>query len=111
VAVHGCETAGGSCAPPTGRVQVRLFKCAGESAACVPQIQTLAGPLSSSTRTIGGFGPSGVASVRFPSPGVGQWTLVAQAVPMDQFEPPGGGPFDEPGSLANNQARVVITEP
>jgi hypothetical protein len=110
VAVHGCATVGGTCQPTTGRVQVRLYKCAGATTSCIPQTHTL-GPSASSTRTILGFGPSGVASVRFPNPGSGQWTLVAQAVPIDQFEPPGGGPFDAAGSLADNQAQVVVTEP
>jgi hypothetical protein len=116
VAVHGCGLAGGACDSP-GRVQVRLYKCALGSATppppCFAQTQTLDQPLTTSTRTIpAGFWTNGAASVRFPNPGSGQaWTLVAQAVPIDGFEAPGGGPFDAAGSLSDNQAQVTVTEP
>jgi hypothetical protein len=95
-------------APPgTGRVQVRLYRCPSSSSECVPQtIGTLLG-----TRTILGFGAGGVASVRFAKPGSGQQTLWAQVVPIDQFEVPGGGPFDASGTLDNNQVRTVLTIP
>jgi hypothetical protein len=95
-------------APPgTGRVQVRLYRCSAAGATCVPQ--TLGAPLG--TRTILGFGAGGAASVRFAKPGSGQQTLWAQVLPIDQFEVPGGGPFDAAGSLTNNQAQATLTIP
>ncbi len=41
--------------------------------------------------------------------GRGTYTVVAQAVPIANFENPGGGPFDQDGQLANNVRRVVAT--
>jgi hypothetical protein len=91
----------------TGRAQVRLYACQTGGSTCVPQtLASLRG-----TRTILGFGSSGVASVRFPALSAGKWTLWAQAVPVDQFEVPGGGPFDAAGSLANNQVKAVVKVP
>ncbi len=95
-------------APPgTGRVQVRLYACTTGGTTCVPQtLASLRG-----TRTILDIGPSGSASVRFPALTPGTWKTWVQVVPIDRFEVPGGGPFDEAGTLANNQVRTVLKAP
>ncbi len=75
---------------------------------CLPQ--TTAVPFG--TGTILSIPAGGTASTTFQA-GLtsGSWTIWAQVVPIVNWEPTGGGPFDVEGSLANNQVKQVISVP
>ena len=95
-------------AADTGRVQVRLFRCPSGVPTCLPQ--TNAVPLG--VQTIGAIPAGGQGTSTF-SPGLttGAWTLWAQVVSVDNWEPVGGGPFDVTGALRNNQVAQIVTAP
>ncbi len=89
-----------------GRVEVRLFTCVGNRP-CSP-----AAAARYESKFIGSIPAGESRTVTFPTTlARGTYTVVAQAVPIGNFENPGGGPFDQTGQLGNNVRRVVATLP
>jgi hypothetical protein len=88
----------------TGRVEVRLFSCSPTTPSCLPQ--TNAAPLD--TKGIGGIAAGGTQTVTFTGLSAGTRTLWVQVVPLDNWEPPGGGPYDRTGSLVDNQVKTTL---
>jgi hypothetical protein len=90
----------------SGRVQVRLYECATD--ACTP---ATTGKLLG-TRTIPAIEAGGAVAARFAvPPGSGTRTFWVHAVPVDNWERPGGGPLDVEGQLENNLVKVVLPPP
>ena len=91
----------------TGRVNLNVYACRPTSTTCSPATSTK--PLNSSPIVIGAIPRGGSATKTFAlSLPTGQWIIYAQVSAVDNWEPPGGGPFDRVGSLRDNQARVLI---
>jgi hypothetical protein len=87
------------------KVEVRLLTCTGNTT-CSPAAARSA-PRKATIPSIGaGRTATTTFSLTLPK---GTFTLAAQAVPINNFEEPGGGPFDQSGQLGNNLRRQVVT--
>ena len=91
----------------TGRVEVRFFACQG-FVRCLPQTSTQFG----ASTTIAQIPAFGSATKTVPlSLGPGKWTVSAQVISRDNWEAPGGGPYNRAGFLNDNQTSARVTVP
>ncbi|HXJ65503.1 MAG TPA: hypothetical protein VNN79_17245 [Actinomycetota bacterium] len=91
----------------TGRVEVRFFVCRG-AVTCLPQTSTQFG----GSTTIAQIGAGGSATKTVPlSLGPGTWTVSTQVISRDNWEAPGGGPYNRAGFLNDNQTSTQVTVP
>ena len=92
----------------TQRVDVQIYACAASAIGCTPATVTK-GLLSAPVR-IGSIPKRGSVTKKLPLDlPKGRWVVWAQVRAVDNWEPPGGGPFDLQGWLRDNQASITIT--